>query len=155
MWQWITCNSSAIQAAGAGIIVLVSALTLIVLCIYAADTKRIAKASVQQVENAQTPFLAVRQEENVPNQVGGWILENQGFGPALNIVCRYCENQQEVRVYMYSLGPRTPRSLQNHFANARGTPEGFTIEYASLSGKNYETFITWVGQEMKTEFRKH
>src|ERR1700686_3643336 len=130
MWNWIACNSSTIQ-------VVLTLLTLLVLLRYVWDTRRIAKASVQQIENAQAPFLAVRQQEHLEGQVGGWVLENQGFGPALNIVCSYRQNQQDVRVQMYSLGPRTPRSLGNHFANARCTPEGFKIEYESVSGKKY------------------
>ena len=68
-----------------------------------------------------------------------------------------CERIYKVfrkRVQMYSLGPRTPRSLGNHFVNARGTPEGFKIEYEAVSGKKYQTFITWEGEEMKTQFKK-
>ena len=154
MWQWIGCNSSAIQGVAAVGIVVLTALTLYVLVGYAADTKRIAKASVHQVENAQKPFLAVRQQENVPNQVGGWIVENQGFGPALNITCRYRHNAEDIVRQMYCLAPNTPRSLHNDFANAVGTPEGFSIRYESLSKQSYETFISWEAGAMKTEFRK-
>ena len=147
MWNWIACNSSTIQ-------VVLTLLTLLVLLRYVWDTRRIAKASVRQIENAQTPFLAVLQQEHLVGQVGGWVLENQGFGPALNIVCGYRQNQRNVRVQMYSLAPRTPRSLASHFENARGTPEGFKIEYESVSGEKYQTFITWEGEAMKTDFKK-
>ncbi|HTR24766.1 MAG TPA: hypothetical protein VMI10_12345 [Terriglobales bacterium] len=109
---------------------------------------------MQQIDNAQMPFLAVRQQEQLVGQIGGWVLENQGFGPALNILCSYRQNQQDVRFQMYSLGPQTPRSLGNHFANAQGTPEGFKIEYGSVSGKKYETLIIWEAGEMKTQFKK-
>jgi hypothetical protein len=154
MWQWITSNSSVIQAIATAGIVILTLLTLIVLLGYARDTKRIAQASVDQLDNAQMPFLAVRQEENVAGQVAGWVLDNQGSGPAINISYKYNHNGREVVREMHCLGPRTPRSIQNDFANATGSPQGFSIRYESLAKKPYETFISWEAGQMKTDFRK-
>jgi hypothetical protein len=47
---------------------------------YAADTKKIAQASVAQTENNQMPFVAL-----VEKYEAGWSVENRGFGCALNI----------------------------------------------------------------------
>ena len=67
--------------------VILSGATLVILYGYARDTKTIAEKSVEQVENAQMPFLAlVSKEADVrPHFTGGWVLENQGSGAALNI----------------------------------------------------------------------
>lgn len=154
MWCWITSNSSAIQAVATVFIAGLTALTLIVLKQYADDTKTIASVSVSQFENSQLPFLAVRQEENVPHQVGGWVLENQGSGPAINISYRYHHNGQEIVRQLPSLGPRTPRSVQNDFANAVASQVGFNIRYESLSGSEYCTLIEWENGVMRTRFEK-
>src|ERR1700723_1098395 len=77
-----------------------SYLTLIVLKGYAADTKTIAMASASQTENAQKPFVALVTKNAVPARhfVGGWAIENQGFGSALDI--RHSEPQgNEAWVY--------------------------------------------------------
>lgn len=67
------------------ILIGLSFLTLVVLAKYAFDTNQIAKASVLQIENSQMPFLTVAMRETVQDRQGGWVIENQGFGPALNI----------------------------------------------------------------------
>ncbi len=152
--HWIICNSSAIQAVAAVFIVGLTGLTLIVLKQYADDTKTIARVSVSQLESLHLPFLAVRQEENVPHQIGGWVLENQGSGPAINISYRYHHNGQEIVRQLQSLGPRTPRSVQNDFANAVGSQAGFNIRYESLSGSEYCTLIEWENGVMRIRFQK-
>jgi len=65
--------------------VFITGATLCVLWGYARDTKRIADDSATQVERAQMPFLALGMRERDESSPG-WILENQGFGPAINIV---------------------------------------------------------------------
>jgi hypothetical protein len=55
---------------------------------YAKDTKEIANASTEQVENAQRPFIVLLTKPHQLNVYGrGWFLENQGFGPALADGC--------------------------------------------------------------------
>jgi hypothetical protein len=74
-----------IQALAAMSIVGLTLVTLIVLKHYAADTKTIARASVSQLETSQMPFLAVIMRPNTTHSNGGWGVENQGFGPAINV----------------------------------------------------------------------
>ena len=86
MSQCILANLPGwIQTLAAVSIVILTLLTLIVLRRYAADTKTIADASASQTENCQMPFLAVAMTEGTPAGPGGWIIQNQGFGPAINI----------------------------------------------------------------------
>jgi len=66
--------------------VVLTGVTLIVLCVYVYDTRRIAQASVAQAENSQKPFLVLLPKPaEFERHGGGWALENQGFGPAMNI----------------------------------------------------------------------
>jgi hypothetical protein len=74
---------AAVVAASAAVgVTRLTYLTLVVLKEYAADTKKIAEASVSQREDSQMPFLVTAQ-----NQIGAaeWGIFNQGFGPAINI----------------------------------------------------------------------
>ena len=75
---------SWIQALAALSLVILTFLTLIVLRKYAADTKKIANISASQTESSQMPFLAVVMRPETYNSSGGWGIENQGFGPAIN-----------------------------------------------------------------------
>jgi hypothetical protein len=87
-----------IQALDAICLVILTLLTLIILRGYAADTKTIADTSVSQTENSQMPFLAVAMREGDGNAQGGWTVENQGFGPALNIgFSDYREGRRHMR----------------------------------------------------------
>lgn len=75
-----------IEALAAVAIVVLTLLTLLVLRDYAADTKTIAKVSLSQAEDMQKPFLVLLSKPQELNRHGGgWALENQGFGPAINI----------------------------------------------------------------------
>ena len=68
-----------IEAVAALGMLVLTYLTLVVLKDYADDTKTIAKSSASQFENTQMPFLVV-----APKPQNGWVIENQGFGPAIN-----------------------------------------------------------------------
>src|SRR5690242_609644 len=85
----LLCDISAatnwIQAVAAVALVLLTLLTLLVLIRYAADTKRIAEASVSQTENSQMPCLVVTRLYEPSHRTIGWGIQNQGTGPALNI----------------------------------------------------------------------
>ena len=144
---------SWVQAFAAIGIVCLTLLTLIVLKGYADDTKTIANASVSQLEHSQMPFLAVRQEPNVPNQVGGWVLENQGYGPAINVSYHYQHHGEIIR-QVPPLAPGTKHGIHNDFAEAIGNPLGFEIQYESLSGLQYHTTVTWnEAGAMRTRFQ--
>ena len=86
-WQnWIQSVAALIGALAAIGLAALTFLTLLILRNYAADTKRIANDSSSQVERSQMPFLALvwRPQRGVPDEYT-WYLENQGFGPAVNI----------------------------------------------------------------------
>jgi hypothetical protein len=147
---------SWIQALAAVGIVGLTLATLMVLKDYAGDTKTIASASASQIENSQMPFLAVRQkeQENVPNQAGGWVLENQGSGPAININYRFHHQGAEIVRHQPPISPGAQRSVHNDFTNATGDPAGFEIRYESLSGLEYRTYITWEAGVMQIRFQR-
>lgn len=131
-----------IEALAALGIVGLTYLTLVVLKDYAADTKTIAKASASQLENAQMPFLAVVQKPRTPDFQGGWVIENQGLGPAINATWSYTQAGRVVRP-LPALAPRAIHDVQNDFAPLVGNPLGVSIDYESLSGSRYQTLITW------------
>ena len=122
-----------VEALAALGIVVLTYLTLIVLKDYAADTKTIAKASASQLENAQMPFLVV-----VPH--GGWVIENQGFGPAINAMLAYTQTGRVIQP-LPALAPRATHDLQHEFPQLHGKP--LSIDYESVSGLKYQTLITW------------
>lgn len=124
-----------IEALAAVGIVALTYLTLVVLKDYAADTKTIAKASASQLENAQMPFLVV-----VPTLQGGWVIENQGFGPAINATLAYTQTGRVIRP-IPALAPRATHNVQSEFPQLHGKP--LSIDYESLSGARYQTLITW------------
>ncbi len=131
-----------IEAFAALGIVALTYLTLVVLKDYAADTKTIAKASASQLENAQMPFLSVVQKPRTPDFQGGWVIENQGFGPAINANWSYIQGGQVIRP-LPALAARAIHDVQNDFAPLVGNPLGVSIDYESLSGSRYQTLITW------------
>jgi hypothetical protein len=143
-----------IEALAAVAIVILTYLTLIVLKEYAADTKTIAKASVLQTENAQKPFLAlVFKPENIAQHFpGGWALENQGFGTALNI--RHSEPRGNAGwVYVTPLAKDIFHVL-NTFDIDVMRNQVFTAEYESLSGVKYRTVVAWQDGVMRTTFSR-
>jgi hypothetical protein len=131
-----------IEALAALGIVVLTYLTLVVLKNYAADTKTIAKASASQLENAQMPFLAVVQKPRTPDFQGGWVIENQGFGPAINATWSYTQAGKAIRP-LPALAPRAMHVVQNEFPQLVGNQLGVSIDYESLSGLKYQTLITW------------
>jgi hypothetical protein len=108
-------------------------LTLVVLKDYAADTKLIARASGSQLEAAQMPFLVV-----VPHN--GWVIENQGFGPAINATLTDAQTGRVIQP-LPALAPGGTHDVQNEFPQLHGKP--LSIDYESLSGLKYQTLITW------------
>jgi len=144
-----------IQALAAICLVILTLLTLIVLKGYAADTKTIADTSVSQTENSQMPFLAVAMREGDQNAQGGWIVENQGFGPALNIgFSDYRDGRRHMRpIPPLGIGGKRT-NLHNEISNALAQAEGFEIEYESLSGKRYRTTVVMENGRTQTRFHK-
>jgi hypothetical protein len=122
-----------IEAFAALGIVVLTYLTLVVLKDYAADTKMIARASGSQLEASQVPFLVV-----VPHN--GWVIENQGFGPAINATLAYTQTGRVIQP-LPALAPGATHDVQNEFPQLHGKP--LSIDYESLSGLKYQTLITW------------
>jgi|SRR5579872_2477996 len=143
---------SWLQAISALFLVGLTAATLWVLCGYADDTKKIANVSASQTENSQMPFLAVILR---PNH-GGWSVQNQGSGPALNI-----------SYDTFQMGAALPGSITplasgevyelhgvvaNAFANAIADHRVIDLRYNSLSGAQYRTIVRYEGNATRTEF---
>jgi hypothetical protein len=81
---------------------------------------------------------------------GAWVIEHQGSGPALNIRHSephgeegWTENVTPLKVGDLKVIPFDGEVVQNR---------GFTIEYESLSGKQYVTTVTWEDGVMRTRF---
>lgn len=145
-----------LQSVTSLLLVLLTGATLAVLYGYAKDTKRIANDSSTQVERSQMPFLIVVMREGDQNVRSGWILENQGFGPALNVTFSdYREGERHMRP-IPPLGVGAKRnSLHNQIDNALAQTQGFEAEYESLSGKRYRTtVIRGDGGALETKFHK-
>lgn len=152
----ILCDiSNWIQAVAALASLLITLVTLLVLLRYADDTKRIADVSASQTENSQMPFLAVAMRENTREERGGWVIQNQGSGPALNVFYSVYD----------SLGNRSMRSMpplgkgalrENlHEIISNGFARGsFEILYESLSGLRYRTTVEMVEGESQIQFHK-
>jgi hypothetical protein len=142
---------SWIEAISAFAVAVLTCLTLIVLRGYAGDTKTIAKA-VLQIENAQKPFLVLlRKPQEAGKHLGGRALENQGFGPAVNIrhsevggSGRFRENVRALARNDYDfLEGFNVEVMRNHV---------FTVEYESLSSTKYRTVVVWQDGVMRTTF---
>jgi hypothetical protein len=134
------------------ILVVLTALTLIVLYGYAKDTKRIAKTGIEQLEKLQMPFVSLLAKPAEPNRHGGgWAIENQGTGPAINIRHSRPQGQDgwEPTVRTFAVGDF--RIMENFDFNAVRNRE-FIIEYESLSGKKYRTVVDWPAGAMRTRF---
>lgn len=141
--------ASWIQAISAVCVVALTAATLWVLWGYAADTKVIARVSASQTENSQMPFLAVIMKESA----GGWNIQNQGFGPAINI--RYTgDSQGNERVLRSTppLGAGEWRELHNQISAVFARWHEFELEYQSLSGRNYGTKVSMQDGQMRVQF---
>jgi hypothetical protein len=151
LMQCILANGPVwIQAFAAVGIVILTFLTLIVLRGYAADTKKIAQASVTQTENSQMPFLVIALQPGSPSQSQGWGIENQGFGPAINITFIV----GNTRWSKPPLAKGGKHYVHNEVSQAVGG-EGIEIQYESLSGMRYRTTITWgADQVIQTQFHR-
>jgi hypothetical protein len=140
-----------IQSVAALCIVVLTAWTLRVLREYALDTKRIANDGASQPERAQMPYIAV-----CFGEPEGYFMQNQGFGPALNIRWVFtADGSTRVHRDIPSLGVQMKRSAHNDISTCLVQQhQPFEISYQSLSGKSYETIVTIVDNAMHSEFRK-
>jgi len=146
---------SWMQGIAAVVLVLLTAATLLVLLRYADDTKRIAEASVSQIENSQMPCLVVINLQGGPNRTAGWAIQNQGGGPALNI--RFTGYDGGNRPTMKTIPPLAAKEhygVQNDIAEVFARwPQDFRMDYESLSGTRYYTTLD-MRAEMQTQFHR-
>ncbi len=147
-----------VQAGAAVAITCLTALTLIVLRDYAADTKRIANTSASQTERSQMPFLTVAWWEGAPNE-GGWEIQNQGAGAALCV--RFSFHQPPAVDAWRSIADIGPGKGRRDFHNQIGQAlqnqanHTFVIEYSSLSGQRYRTTVERLANgELQTTFQR-
>ncbi len=149
---WIISNlPNWIQAIAAVALVALTLATLLVLYKYAADTKRIADISASQTENSQMPLLIVAMRENA----GGWVMENQGFGPALNIL--YSVYDQGGQKSMRSTPPMGRGAIRENLHQTIAATLGrhkFEMKYELLSGLEYRTEVEIVDGATQTQFYK-
>lgn len=146
---WIEALAAVAEALAAAAIVVLTYRSLVVLKEYATDTKAISRASASQTEDAQKPFLVLLTKYRSKGDV--WTVENQGFGPAINI--RHSEvggsggftenvNPLAKGEYVF-LDAFEINVMRNHV---------FIVEYESLSGKKYRTVVAWEDGVMRTTF---
>jgi len=142
-----------IQAGAAIVLAIVTTWTLIVLRRYAADTAKMAKNSSQQLENSQTPFVALVLMDPVPGQ-SEWAIRNQGFGVAVDVNHSRWQGPEKAPIMSWAtpLGPGEVLRIGRE--DGRLSDTGFTIEYSSLDGKKFRTFVKRTGNELKTSFQK-
>jgi hypothetical protein len=157
--NWIEAIGAALAAVATVCIAVLTFLTLKVLRVYADDTKRIANDSATQVERGQMPFVSIGFVPHVPGGQASWVIENQGFGPAMNIRCHYgaqnaAGNAVSGEQYVPSLAVngRHPASPSLHRAIQNQQP--VEIEYTSLSGKRYSSLAATGRGQVETEFRQ-
>jgi len=156
----LLCDISAvtnwIQAVAAVVLVVLTLFTLLVLIRYAADTKRIAEASVSQTENSQMPCLVVTRLYEPSHRPIGWGIQNQGTGPALNIRFTGFDGGNKPAIKPTPpLGAGEERLLSNDIEQVfLRWPKDFRLEYESLSGVKYFTTIDNAEDRLYTEFHK-
>jgi len=141
--QWATVNSVAIQAMSALAAAAVGVLGFAVLCKYAWDTRTIAKATAIQARDRVLPFLALNlvAANDGPFRWDEWRLENQGFGPAINIKHWLFDDpvpRQRLSI-MQGTDARicdTTTEDGRLFTENMRARRGFVVEYESIAGEH-------------------
>jgi hypothetical protein len=144
MWTWIICNSAGIGAIAAVVAAIFAILGFAVLCIYAFDTKTIARAASYQTKDNLLPFVSLDLTTDADGLSAvdprSWKLENQGSGPALNLKIWLLNDQKPKQ--RFSMMKGSVRKLldahgqDNETFHARmRRPEGVRAEYMSLAGE--------------------
>jgi hypothetical protein len=111
---------------------------------YVKDTKRLAETSIEQLESAQTPFLALKMQAT-DFRAGAvsfsYQLENQGFGPALNVTGLFkCEPSEPHDLFGVTIAKGFSIPLEGTSRIYEGR-----FDYESLSEKRYATEINNIG----------
>ena len=106
------------------------------------------------IRPAEKTFLAVVMRPETYNSSGGWGIENQGFGPAINV--SYSSSDQADAAFMQVEPIAKGGVLAAHadIADAFSLRQRLVIRYESLSGAKYRTTVTMVENVMQTQFQK-
>jgi hypothetical protein len=103
--------------------------------------QRLAQTSIEALEASQKPFLALALKQIEPNQLtpapmlGVWIVENQGYGPALNVKGTITDVNGAVT--SFSRAAIKTDGVEEFFASINIATAVFT--YESLGGIEYKT----------------
>jgi hypothetical protein len=163
MWTWVICNSSGLQAIAAVVAAVFAILGFVVLCIYAFDTKIIARAASNQTKDNAIPFISLdltsdANEQGAKPNARSWKLENQGSGPAINLKIwllndhkpkqRFSMMKNAIRKILDFDGP------DNEVFHTRlRRREGVKAEYESLAGEKLRnTFRMTEADGLEVEF---
>jgi hypothetical protein len=162
-------DSGWAQAYASWALVALTFFTLLALCKYAWDTRQIARVSIEQLHNAQMPYLALVQKWH--NSGLRWAVENQGNSVALNI-------KIEGKYSFRQIGGKSPikcdqnksydpMKLENNNTIPAGAFEALDcprtpvnepiicckIEYNSLEGRRFLTEVVSENDTLVTQFK--
>ena len=137
----------------------------------------LAEASVRQVENGQTPFLALVEVEGATSSIKVWAIQNQGSGPAVNVrvrgkTLRPTESARDLSTrdffegrpaQDYEMGElilsldMNPIGPGNHITLMFSSGEKVRdcdMEYSALDGRNFVTTVRTINGSFVVAFRK-
>jgi hypothetical protein len=142
--------ASCIQALASVCLVILTGLTLRVLRQYTTLTNTIAdtgikqaKIAAEQVENSRMPFVVlIAKPAEINRHGGGWAIENQGSGPALNIRHSDPRGNEGMFQTLRTFAVGDFQILNNYDVDVMRNHE-FVIEYESISGIRYTTRVDW------------
>ena len=162
-------DAAWMQAVTSLMLVFLTIATLLVLFVYARDTHKLANASIEQVRNAQMPFLALVKAEKetppiamrmtslAPSTFMAWAVQNQGNAAAVNIeVSGECDGRSTKGSgeFSESLNP-IPAGASTFIAIPQAAHiTRCTIEYSSLDERRFCTEVTRVEDEQRVTFRR-
>ena len=159
MWQWIVCNSAGLQAVGAIVAALFAVAGFVVLCVYACDTRKIARAASNQTKDSLIPFIALDPTKNKtdPNAPLVWKMHNHGLGAAINIkIWLLDDNAAKQRFSMMSGGEHDILDFRDPdypilIGRLRRT-QGVKAEYESLAGEKFRSTFTMKDHSVDVTF---
>ena len=145
MWQWILSNSSGLQTLAALAGTLIAFVGFLVLCLYAWDTRKIARATQTQYLDNVIPFLSVVIGRARDGRTKTWTLHNHGFGPAIHIRHTSVEPQISHQRMPPIMQGEQFKICDVETAAGKTVPElltsegGFIIDYDSIAGESFRT----------------
>ncbi len=172
LFNWLVAyrihDPAWVQAYSSAVLVILSFITLAVLIRYAWDTRKLANTSVEQVNNAQTPFLALirldKEADPIMAFAGGrlasapyqaWAVQNQGNAAAVNIRVSGESTEGATREPCSFSEPLNPIPAgASVFIGVHPAAHiiACTFGYSSLDGRKFCTEVATVNGEFHVEF---